>query len=287
MTAAVSVPPVIPSAEVSDGLPPVRFRDLVAAEWIKMRSLRSTPWALGFITVFVIVCAAGASYSDYRNFPGMDPETQQARQFALHDAFPSTGYLSLMLVAGSLGAIAVVSEYSSGMIRTSTVAVPARSSLVMAKVTTVTVLWTVLGTVMTLGSYGVSQLILGARDVWLPLDRPGTVQALVASALLAPVSALIGLGLGFLIRHSAITMVTTTSVLLLLPSFFATNKPWSAAVNHAMPVSAWQGLTQTWGSPAELPADRYAPVAEAWAMYAVWPLIAVVLSLLVVQRRDV
>ncbi|MFE5095768.1 hypothetical protein ACFRCI_36870 [Streptomyces sp. NPDC056638] len=109
----------------------------------------------------------------------------------------------------------------------------------------------------------------------------------MASALLAPVSAPIGLGLGFLIRHSAITMVTTTSVLLLLPSFFATNKPWSAAVNHAMPVSAWQGLTRTWGSPAGLPADRYAPVAEAWAMYAVWPLIAVVLLLVVVQRRDV
>lgn len=41
--------------------------------------------------------------------------------------------MTLMLVAGSVGALTIVSEYSSGLIRTTTVAVPARGAVVLAK----------------------------------------------------------------------------------------------------------------------------------------------------------
>ena len=41
--------------------PPARFRDLLASEWIKMRSLRSTPWTIALTLLFVIGSAAVAS----------------------------------------------------------------------------------------------------------------------------------------------------------------------------------------------------------------------------------
>ncbi|MFJ2566556.1 hypothetical protein ACIO02_27100 [Streptomyces sp. NPDC087568] len=112
------------------------------------------------------------------------------------------------------------------------------------------------------------------------------LRALVASALLAPVCALIGLGLGVLIRHSAATMVTSTFTLLMLPQLFSDTKPWSAHVNHAMVLTAWRRLVQNWPPDPASP-TLSATVPGSWIAYALWPLIAVALAVLVVRHRDV
>jgi ABC-2 type transport system permease protein len=285
MTTLAPVSPAPSAAPVAE--PAARFRDLVAAEWIKIRSLRSTPWALACITLFVIGSSAVAALADYGNFPHYSPDVRQEHMFSLHDAFPPAGYLTLMLVAGSIGAIAVVSEYGSGLIRTTTVAVPARGSVTLAKAVVVTALWTVVGTVIATGSFAVSQAILNGRHAAISLTYPGAFTALVASAFLAPVCALIGLGLGVLIRHSATTMVISAFTLLMLPVVVPPNKSSSAAVNHTMVLSAWQRLTEVWGPPAAVGFHHYATFAGSWVVYAVWPLVAILLALVVVRRRDV
>ncbi|MBF9127813.1 ABC transporter permease [Plantactinospora sp. S1510] len=284
MTVTAAGPPPVSARPVAD--PPARFRDLLAAEWIKMRSLRSTPWTLGLVTLFVIAAATVEAWDSYTDFPGMNPETQREPMFALSDAFPLTGYWTLTLVAVSAGAIAVVSEYSTGLIRTTAVAVPARGSVVLAKAAVVTVVWTVVGTVIAAGSFAVSQAILSGRDASVSITDPVAVRALVASALLPPVCALIGLGLGVLIRHSATTMVTGIFALLVLPSFFSITMRWSAEINHAMVLTAWERLIAMWAEPSG--DGFYRPtVTESWIVYAAWPLVAVVAALLVVRHRDV
>jgi ABC-type transport system involved in multi-copper enzyme maturation permease subunit len=284
MSAAATVPPSASAGPVAD--PPARFRDLLAAEWIKMRSLRSTPWTLGLVTLFVIASATVEAWTSYTDFPGMSPEAQREPMFALSDAFPLTGYWTLALVAVSAGAIAVVSEYSSGLIRTTTVAVPARGAVVLAKAAVVTVVWTVVGTVIATCSFAVSQAILSGRDASVSITNPVAVRALAASALLPPVCALIGLGLGVLIRHSATTMVTGIFTLLVLPSFFSITTRWSAEIHHAMVLTSWDRLVALWTQPSG--DGFYRPtVTESWIVYAAWPLVAVVVALLVVRRRDV
>lgn len=260
--------------------------DLIAAEWIKMRSLRSTFWTLGFTTVVVVGSAAVAARADYTNFPTYNPVQQQTHGFSLSDAFPLVAFMTVMLVAASIGAIAIVSEYSSGLIRTTTVAVPARGSVLLAKAIVLTGLWTAAGAVMSALSFAVSQAILAGRDADVSVTDPGVVWALLGATLVGPVCALIGLGLGVLIRHSATTMVTGVVLLLMLPSFFSTRRPWSSDVNHAMVLSAWQRLTQTYGPP-EAVGSLYASFTGSWIVYAVWPLTAIAVALVVIRRRDV
>ncbi|MEV7237022.1 ABC transporter permease [Streptomyces sp. NPDC051020] len=284
MTPLASAPMTTSAAPVAE--PPARFRDLLASEWIKMRSLRSTPWTIALTTLFVIGSAAAAALAHYNNLAGAGPSTRQPPDFLPFDAYPPAGYWTLMLVAGSMGAITVVSEYSSGLIRTTTVAVPARSSVVLAKAVVTTALWTAVGTVISTDSFLVSQAILSGRHAGVTITHPGVLRALAASALLAPVCALIGLGLGVLVRHSAATMVTSTFTLLMLPQLFSDTKPWSAHVNHAMVVSAWRRLVQNWG-PSPDSHMFTATVPGSWIVYALWPLVAVVLAVLVVRRRDV
>ncbi|MFF1393852.1 ABC transporter permease [Streptomyces sp. NPDC058287] len=265
--------------------PPARFLDLVAGEWIKVRSLRSTPWVIVLVTLVVTGFAAARALADYNNFPHYDALTQREHAFSLGDAFPAEAYLTLMLAAVSVGAIAVVSEYGSGLIRTTTVAVPARGAVVLAKAVVQAVLWTVIGTFVALCSFSVAQAILSGRDAAVSLGDPNALRALAASALLAPVCALVGLGLGVLIRHSATTMVAGTFVLLLLPVFFSSRKPLSADIANAMVRNAWQRLAQIYGTPAE--AYNGATVAGSWTVFVLWPLVALALALVVVRRRDV
>ncbi|MER7196893.1 ABC transporter permease [Streptomyces sp. CB01635] len=264
---------------------PARFLDLVAAEWIKVRSLRSTPWVTVLVTLVVTGVAAARALADYNNFPSYDALTQREHSFSLGDSFPAEAYLTLMLAAVSVGAIAAVSEYGSGLIRTTTVAVPARGAVVLAKAVVQAVLWTVVGSVVALCSFSVAQAILSGRDAAISLGDPNALRALAASALLAPVCALVGLGLGVLIRHSATTMVAGTFVLLLLPVFFSSRKPLSVAFANAMVRNAWQRLAQIYGTPAE--AYNGATVGGSWTVYVLWPLVALALALVVVRRRDV
>jgi ABC-2 type transport system permease protein len=263
-----------------------RFGDLVAAEWIKVRSLRSTPWMLSLVALFVVSAAAVAARNDYANFPSLSPAEQQSHSFALSDAFPLFGCLALMLVAAGTGAAGVVSEYSSGLIRTTMIAVPARGAVLLAKAVVQGLLWTVAGAVIAVLSFAVSQAILSGRDADVTVTGPSVLPALAAGTLLAPVCALIGLGLGVLIRHTATTMITSVVLLLVLPSIFPANEPWAAEIRHSMVFSAWQRLTEHYG-PASAVGSLYPSFGRSWLVYALWPLVAFAIALIVLRRRDV
>ncbi|RKN43889.1 ABC transporter permease [Streptomyces hoynatensis] len=252
----------------------------MAAEWIKTRSLRSTPWLLGLLVVFVIGAATFTALDNKGDYPGIAPSAQRLR-----DAFTPLGFMTLILVSGSVGALSVAGEYGSGLIRTTTVAVPARGSVMLAKAVVQAVLWTAAGLLVSAGSFVSVQVIMNGADVAGALGEPGAPRALAAATLVAPVCALAGLGIGALLRHVATTVVVTTSALLLLPPFLAEDRRWSADLRHALIQPSWERLVDTWpdgGGPFLRPT-----VPGSWAVYVLWPPAAVAVAVLTVRRRDV
>ncbi|MCP3817903.1 ABC transporter permease [Streptomyces sp. A3M-1-3] len=265
--------------------PRARLRDLLAAEWIKLWSLRSTPWSFVISALAVIAFNAGAAYDHYRYWPqfGAVHQAEFIRNgLALWDAFTGNAGMVLMLCAGAIGALTVVSEYSTGMIRTTFAAVPARRSVMAAKVVVVTAVTTVFGAVVAAVSFGLTQAILSGRDAGLSISHPGALRLVVASALLAPLSALVGMAVGAVIRHSATTMVAHVVILLLLPMAFSDDRHWSAVIAHTLPYQAWTRLTQFGDHQAAYPWT----ITGAWIVYAVWALAAAVLAVTSVHRRD-
>lgn len=262
-----------------------RFRDLLAAEWIKFWSLRSMRWGLAFLAVAVIVINVDAALFDYHMWPSFSANTR-AHFYPLRDAFGNNAYLFLMIATASLGAMTIVGEYSSGLIRTTFAAVPARRSVVAAKVAVVAAVFTAAGTLIAGVSFGASQAILSGRDAGISIGAAGVPRAFIASALLAPVCAITGMGIGALIRHAATAVVTAIVVLLLLPQFFDQTRPWKAAVAHALPRNAWQRLADI---SAQVQVDGWYPasIGESWIVYAAWPFVATVVALIVVHGRDV
>ncbi|KUL43833.1 ABC transporter permease [Streptomyces sp. NRRL F-4489] len=267
--------------------PRARFRDLLAAEWIKLWSLRSSSLAFGAGALIVLAINLSAAVADYTNWPTYNHGIRAlfVPIWSMRDAFTTGAGMVLILATGSIGALTVVSEYSTGQIRTTFAAVPARGSVIAAKAAVVTAVMLVYGTAVAGTSFGATQAILSGRGIGLSLDHPGVLRAVAASALLAPVCALIGMGLGALIRHTAATVVTYTGILLLLPFLLNDRHRWSSALLHALPRTAWERLVQM-GDP--FGSSPYpATIGGSWLVYAAWPLAAAAVAVVAVRRRDV
>ncbi|GAA3822781.1 hypothetical protein GCM10022403_065290 [Streptomyces coacervatus] len=271
-------------------VPAARFTDLLAAEWIKLRSLRSTYWAFGCGALAVVGFNANAARADYVNFPHYGgPIRESFLYWALRDAFTEGAAMILVLTCAGIGAITIVGEYATGLVRTTFTAVPDRRALMAAKVVVLTAVMTAFGAIVAGASYAVSQAILDGRGLGVPISHPGAWRVVAASALLAPVCALVGMGMGALIRHSATTMVLTTGVLLLLPSFVTERYHWTACVRNALPFNAWVRLVDVgYGHEPFTLVEKYpTTVAGGWVVFAVWAGVAAVVAVVAVDRRDV
>ncbi|MFF8641572.1 ABC transporter permease [Streptomyces sp. NPDC015345] len=280
-----ATPPTASSVRSRDTTEPrARFVDLVAAEWIKLWSLRSTLWSFLGGTLAIIGFNVFTAYNDYSNWPGWS--AQQKAEFmpnwAMLDAFTDAAVLCLMLTASAMGALTVVGEYSTGLIRTTFTAVPARRSVMAAKVIVVTLVTTGLGLVAAGGSFWLTQAILSGRDTGLSIGDAGVVPALLASALIAPVAALVGMAIGALVRASAATMGVSFAVLLLVPMAVSDDHHGTAVVDHLLPYSAWARLAQVVEKPVHFPWSE----GGAWAVYAAWGLVSAVITVVAVERRD-
>ncbi|MGY0059016.1 ABC transporter permease [Streptomyces sp. LZ34] len=265
--------------------PRARFGDLVAAEWIKLRSLRSTWLGYGATALAVIAFNVGTAYDTYRYWSKQDAAARAGfirAGIPLDEAFTTNAATVMMLALGALGAMAIVGEYASGTIRTTFAAVPARRSVMAAKAVVVTAVTAVFGTFVAVLSFAATQAILDQRGAGVSIADPGALRVVVASALLAPVSALTGLALGTVVRQTAGAMIASFLVLLVLPMVLTDGRHWSATASHATVLQAWRRLVAVDYKVLHYPWT----IGGAWTVYAVWALAAAAITVGSVHRRD-
>ncbi|MFC5182165.1 ABC transporter permease [Actinomadura harenae] len=277
-----SAPPVTRRYSAAD--PRVRFRDLVAAEWIKLRSLRSTWWVLGLGVLLLLLAAAQKSIGDYDVWP-----TFRARERADFDpmspAFSQMSAVLLVVGSGVVGALTLVGEYATGLVRTTFTAVPARHRVVLAKIAVVTAVMLAVGAFVALSTFAVSQAILSGRGIALSLDDPGVPRVLAANALLAPLAALAGMGIGALLRHTAGTVVAVIGLLVILPMMVKPNvHQWANDLYMCLPFYDW-ALCLSQRHPRVNPA--LPTVTVSWLVFAAWAVASAAVAVAVVRRRDV
>ncbi|MFD6758963.1 ABC transporter permease [Streptomyces roseolus] len=264
--------------------PRARFRDLVASEWLKLWSLRSTGWALLFGALAVTAFNVGAAWDHYRYWYAYDEAARVAFTAdgrALGDAFTGNAATVLVLWCAAMGAVAVVGEYGSGGARTAFAAVPARGALVSARALVLAVVHAGFGAVVAGGSFWASQAVLSPRGAEVSWGHPGAVRLVVASALLAPVCALAGMALGALLRRGAAAVVGAVVVLLVVPMVLGEERWATAVAAHTTPFRAWHRLA---GGGAAGPYPWTA--GGAWLVYGAWAVGAVLVTVVVVRRRD-
>src|SRR3954467_9786725 len=117
----------IPSLERAGRLTQAR---VFMSEWTKLRSVRSTKWALAAAFVLSIGLPALAAAIVAHHWAHMDPRDQA--DFNPLD-ISIVGVQIAQLAIGVLGVLVITAEYSTGMIRASMTAVPRRLPVLWAK----------------------------------------------------------------------------------------------------------------------------------------------------------
>ncbi|HEX8133253.1 MAG TPA: ABC transporter permease [Actinomycetes bacterium] len=168
-----------------------RYRLAHAArmEWVKLRSLRSTWWALAVTVAGAIGIAATVGVN-----------TRDADADLTNNAL--AGISLGLLVVGVLGVLVMTGEYSSGMIRATLAAIPNRPLVLAAKAVVFGVVALAVGEAAAFIAFFAGGATLPDRIQGPALGQPGVLRAVVMTGAGFCLVGLLGLGLGAIIRHT-------------------------------------------------------------------------------------
>ncbi len=251
------------------------FVDVLRSEFCKLRSVRSTYWALLAAVVFNVGLAALEAII----LPGHLTAQDQANLDAVR---VSLGGIHLSQIAfGVLGVLVITSEYSSGVIRASLSAVPQRPLVLTAKVVVFTGVALVVGIASSFAAFFVFQAFLTGDGLRSSINDPGVLLAVTGGGLYLTVLGLFGLGLGAITRSSAGGMVALFG-LLFVPQLLAELLPqaWRTTIGPYVPMEAGNQIFSIQHQGGNL---------GSWAGFGVLCLYAAValgVGFLVISRRD-
>jgi ABC-2 type transport system permease protein len=253
---------------------PVRQWGVIASEWLKFRSLRSTILVLAAAVVAMVVFGAVIAFNT-RNPAGLDPEDVVA-------SGPLQGYYLGQLLIAALGVLVVSGEYSSGMVRATFAAVPKRLPVLIAKAVVFTI---VVGTSMVVASIAaflVAQAVLSGYRPTYSLHDGSTLRVVVGTGVYLTLVGLIGSVLAWIVRSTPGALVATYTVILVLPILLELVFPsWGTYIAAYLPTGAGQSFSTNLAAPHAL---------SPWTGLAVmvaWVVAGMVAAAVALRRRDV
>jgi ABC-2 type transport system permease protein len=281
-TTPATLLPSLPQATGRAGL-----RGAIASEFTKIRSVRSTYWTLAALLIVSIgigAAIAGGSAANFSHNPG-NKAGFDATQTSLV-AFFEIGQLIIAVIA----ALAITSEYSTGMIRTSLTAQPRRGRVYAAKAIVLTSLALIVSLVTSFIAFFVGQALLSSSGVSASLFHSVTIPqnanvtcpqgvgggggrlppgckvafsgtdvispttvllAIIGCALFVTLVAIIAFGLGAIVRHTAGAIAIAIAALFIIPVLEqALPDQWRWDIMRFLPDAANQVVSVTIGDNA-------------------------------------
>jgi len=184
----------------------VRFHRVLAAEWIKLRSLRSTWWLAGVYLLLTLgmqlLLVFNFNWDTARDLSDAHRTVRQVLTEQMVEAQASMAVYMVVMVLAVAGVLSLTNEYSSGMIRSTFAAVPRRWPVFLAKALLISLFTMVLMAIIELMGGGLAALVAGGKGLALAAT-PTVWRILVLSLVAGALLVLLFLGLGALLRSSA------------------------------------------------------------------------------------
>ena len=190
------------------------FADALRSEWTKLRSLRSTFWALTVTVVLGVGLGAAISAAAAHGYAKSSASGKLSWD---PTALSLDGIGIATLAIAVLGVLFISSEYSSGMIRTSLIAVPRRGRVLAAKSLVFAGVTFVVGEVTSFTAFFVGQALISGHAPHAALGDPGVARAVVGAGLALTALAVLSVAAGTLLRHPAAAIAAMIAVLFVLP----------------------------------------------------------------------
>jgi ABC-2 type transport system permease protein len=255
--------------------------DVLRAEWTKVRTVPETGWLVA-ATAVLTVAVSTAVVAVTRCAPGASCTADTTKLSLI-------GVEAGQAVVALLAVLAVTSEYSTGMIRTTFTAMPRRFAVLTAKAAVLT------GLVLPAAIISVAGCLLAGREILpgqgftaarrfalLSLAHGPTLRAAGGSVLYLALIGLLALGVATIVRDSAAATGTVLGLLYLAPvlAAFVANPVWQRRIERYGPTSAGLTIQDTTG--------RHLPIGP-WgglAVLAIWAAAALLAGGLMLRFRD-
>lgn len=255
---------------------PVTFPRVMASEWIKFRTLRST-WATLLVAVASMVgLGALICWATNNRWSHMPPEELVAFEPVTH-SLAGTGMAQLAIAV--LGVLLISGEYATGMIRSTFAAVPHRLPVLWAK----TLLWGVISFVTMLVSSVVAffwgQHLLGTHGT--TIHAHGAVRALVANAGYLALIGILAIAFGSIIRNTAGGIAILVGLLLVVPTLgLLLPSDWQPHILPYLPSNAGSSMYSI-----HRDANTLSPLGGLLCL-GLWCVVSLGVAAVLMRRRD-
>jgi len=246
---------------------------VVASEWAKIWSLRSTP--LVIMAAMLAMAAFGAIIGHNTRHPaGLDPEDLVA-------SGPLQGYCLGQLLIGSLGVLVVSGEYSTGMVRATFAAVPRRLPVLLAKLIVFTAVVACAMVAASVAAFFIAQAFLSGYRPTYALSEPDVLRVVVGTGVYLTLIGLLGGAIGWIVRSTPGALVTLFAVILVLPVLLLLfHGAWADHASAWLPTGAGAAFSTSLHTPGEL-----APWTGL-AVMVTWVAAAYAVAAFLLHRRD-
>lgn len=257
------------------------FGRLMLAEWTKIRSVRSTVWSLVLLVILDLGFTALLTGLTVAQWGKTEPSTRAAIVADPTSTILGSGFFLGQLTVCVLGVMVIASEYSTGMIRASLLAVPRRLPMLAAKAVVFTVLIFVLGTAVSFASFFIGKPILAGKAP-VSLGDPGVLRAVIGGGLYLAMLGLFALALGAIIRHTAAGITGVIGFVLVLAPLAALLPGSIGKHVHAyLPSEAGHLIAQS----RQANNDLLTPW-QGYGVFAIWTAVLLVIAAVLLMRRD-
>jgi ABC-2 type transport system permease protein len=252
---------------------------LLSVERIKFFSTRSPWWcmalALGLVIGFGTLLAASASRVEAVNVP--------SSQFGF-------GFgLAVILV---LAALAITTEYRFNTIKTTFLAVPNRTSALLAKTTVVAVVSGIVGEVAAFGAWGMAKVVRPGAD--MALNSEADWRNVAGAGLVTALAAVVAVAVGILIRHTAGAVSLLLAYSLMVEQLVELIPTAGPKIHQWLPFNVANRFLN--GNPDLAPGATLgggpgasdSTLAPWWALayFAAFALVMLVIAIITAKRRD-
>ncbi|MHA6757888.1 ABC transporter permease [Streptacidiphilus sp. PAMC 29251] len=269
--------PTVPAIEFHEP----GFARLVLSEWTKIRSVRSTVWSL--ISLIVLSLAGTALFigMGVAQWSKADASQHAAMRLDPTGTILGSGMLLSQLAVCVLGVMVIASEYSTGMIRASLLAVPRRVPMLAAKAAAFGLLILAVGELVSFASFLIGAPIINSKAP-VSIGDPGVLRAVVGCGLYLAMLSLFALAVGAIVRHTAAGIAGVIALVLVIAPM-AGQLPGSVGKHiHAyLPSEAGHLITQQHAATGDLLGPW-----QGFGVLTLWTVLLLVVAAVLLRRRD-
>lgn len=205
---------------------------VLGSEWLKIRSIRSSHLTVS-IGLGGILLGLGLAWVAADMYDNAAPAQKPGARLA---ELEEVVLMVPQLCMGILGVLAMTSEYATGFIRTTLTVVPKRWPVMVGKSVVVSVIALFTGSAVIFGTYFACRSLIGDRFGGLyQIPFTDKLPLLIALTLTVPVFALLGVGLGAILRSVSGAIVVLVGAIHVVPIIVGNlPQPWSDVLGSVM-----------------------------------------------------